>query len=345
MQNFHRLVTAIQNNCDITDARHARNMTMCIYLLEMRQYYRWEHDIPYTQNPPKSELGSWLVEREHHWNEVEDSSYIALQIGEQEKDPFAIDEINNALIPEGYVYSAGYGRFHKPHFFLGELLKKEQRNGYTVLVSGCEYARDLIAPPAALQNRTIYLRREAVKRMIWEKFEEWRWSRRDNIPSNAFSCYDFESDPELALETMTDRESEAMILHELGEGLAGELLGEAWENMLSANSSRKVEIMARAVRDHLADCLSTLPKLIDNQAVSSLHFYFANLDGMRRALFPLMLSAYREWLESGCLDALSKTVQQGKQHWLGRAQAMLAVYQQEGVAALEKQLSEETLAL
>lgn len=345
MQNFHRLVADIQNNCDITDARHARNMTMCIYLLEMRQYYRWEHDIPYSQNPPKSDLGSWLIERELHWDAVEASPYAALRIGNEEKDPFAIDDINDVLIPQGYVYSAGYGRFHKPHFFLGQLLKKELRNGYTILVSGCEYARDMIAPPAALQKRTIYLRREAVKRMIWEKYEEWRWNSREKLPSNAFSCYDFENNPDEALEIMADTESEAMILHELGEGLAGELLGDAWERMLSENTSRRVELIARAVRDHLADCLSTLPGLIGNRAISSLHFYFVNLEGMRRALFPLMLSAQREWQDTGRLGPLNHAVQQGKIHWLKMAQDMLSVYRQEGVTALETQLSEESLLL
>ena len=344
MRNFHRLVDAVQNNCNITDARHARNMTMCIYLLEMRQYYRWEHDIPFSQNPPKNELGSWLVEREHYWDKVEDSQYSELCIGDDLKDPFEIDAINHLLNPEGYVYSAGYGRFNKPHFFLGQLLKKEQRGGYTILVSGCEYARDLIAPPAAQLKGTIYLRREAVKRMVWEKFEEWRWSRRDKANSSAFSCYDFEKYPDAALEMMTDTESEAMILHELGEGLAGELLGDAWENMLSAISSRKVEIIARAVRDHLADCLSTLPKLIENEAWCSLDFYFINFEGMRRLLFPLMLSAYRAWRKSGCIGSLVEAVRLGEAHWLKVAGSMLEIFESEGAAALEK-LSEKNLAL
>ena len=159
------------------------------------------------------------------------------------------------------------------------------------------------------------------------------------------TSYDFENSPDAALESMADKESEAMILHELGEGRAGELLGGEWERMLSENASRRVDIMARAVRDHLADCLSTLPKLIENKAISSLHFYFVNLDGMRRALFPLLLSAQRDWLDTERLDPLSLAVQQGKTHWLKMAQAMLAVYRQEGVAALEKQLTEEGLAL
>ena len=345
MQNFHKLVKDIQNNCDITDARHARNMTMCIYLLEMRQYYRWEHDIPFFENPPKSELGSWLVKREQYWDEVEDAPYAELHIGEDVKNPFEIDDINRLLIPQGYVYSAGFGRFSKPHFFLGQLLRKEQRDGFTILVSGCEYARDLIAPPAALQKQTIYLRREAVKRMIWEKFEEWRWSRRDKTQPGAFSCYDFEANPDAALESMTDAESEAMILHEIGEGRAGELLGQAWEEMLSEVLSRRAEIIARAVRDHLADCLSTLPKLIENEAWCSLDFYFINLEGMRRALFPSMLSACRSWRESGQIEPLAEAARLGKDHWLETARSMLEIFEQEGASALEGRLSEEKLAL
>ncbi len=343
MQNFHRLVEDIQSNCDITDARHARNMTMCMYLLEMRQYYRWEHGMPFSENPPKSELGLWLVRREQHWDAVEDAPYAPIRIGEEEKEPFDADAINHLLIPKGYVYSAGVGRFSKPHFFFGELIRKEERDGFTILVSGSEYARDLIAPPAALQNRTIYLRREAVKRMIWEKFEEWRWSRRDRMQPGAFSCYDFESSPDSALETMADAETEAMILHELGEGMAGELLGDAWEEMLSRISSRRMEIIARSLRDHLADCLSTLPRLIEMDARCSLDFYFINFEGMRRALFPSLLSAYRSLRESGSMEPLKEAARLGREHWLTKARSMLEGFERNG--ALEDGYTEEKLAL
>ena len=348
MRNFHQLIDSIQNNCYITDARYARNMTMCTYLLEMRQYFRWENDIPFSQNPPKDELGNWLIERENLWNDVEERPYVPLHIGGDLKDPFDSEAINHQLIPEGYVYSAGYGRFHRPHFFLGELLSHEQRNGFTILVAGCEYARDLIAPPAALQNRTIFLRREAVRRLIWDKYEEWRWKMRDNTPANAFACYDFETNPDAALESMTDNESEAMILHELGEGLAGELLGERWEDMLSAISSIKAEIMARAVRDHLADCLSTLPALLESEAKCSLHFYFANLNGMRKALFPLAFQAYQQWLVSGDMKPMIDAASIGKDHWLNMGRKLLAIYEQHGEKCggiLEKLLVDEQAAI
>ena len=39
---FAHLVAAVQANCHISDARHARNMTLCTYLLEMRECYRRE---------------------------------------------------------------------------------------------------------------------------------------------------------------------------------------------------------------------------------------------------------------------------------------------------------------
>ena len=40
------LVAAVQTNCDIADARHARDVSLCTYLLGMREFYRWEHDRP-----------------------------------------------------------------------------------------------------------------------------------------------------------------------------------------------------------------------------------------------------------------------------------------------------------
>lgn len=324
MQNFYQLVDTIQKNCAITDARFARNMTMCTYLLEMRQYYRWEHDIPLPQGLPKDEVGNWLIARESFWDSVEESPYSPISIGSEVRDPFDSESINRALIPEGYVYSAGYGRFHKPHFFIAQLLKKEQRNGFTVLVSGCEYARDLISPPAALQNRTIFLRREAVRRMIWEKFEEWRWKKQNPIQGSAFSCYAFETNPDAALEAMTDNEGESMILHELGEGLAGDMLGERWEVMLAGITTVKAEVIARAMRDHLADCLTTLPALIENEAWSSLHFYFANLNGMRRELFPLAIQSYHKWQETGETISFWNMIEKGQQHWLNECRHLLS---------------------
>lgn len=315
MRDLHRLVDTIQKNCHITDARHARDMTLCIYLLEMRQYYRWENEVPYSRHLPKDDLGTWLSERESLWNELEADTFDKLPFTPEPLDPFDSEAANRMLLPQGYVYSAGYGRFRKPHFFLGHLLRAETREGFTILVSGCEYARDLVAPPAVSQNGIIYLRRESVRRFLWEKFEEWQWRKSSDNLSRAFACYDFEGDVDSALEQMTDIESEAMILHEIGEGLAGRIFGDGWNLMLASLKQRKLEILARSVRDHLADCLSTLPTLLDRHADCSLYFYFANLDGIRKELFPQLSQAYQQWLESGDPTALRQAVAEGRTHW------------------------------
>lgn len=316
MQNFHRIVEAVQTNCYINDARHAQDMTMCTYLLEMRQFYRWEHSLPYSQRLPKDDLGSWLTEREALWEGLEDQGYRPVPVASGLRDPFEADKINADLVPEGYVYGGGLGRFHRPHFFLAKLYRNEERQGFTVLTADCEYARDLIAPPAAMLNRTIYLRREAVQDFLWSKVEEWGWKRQDNALGRALAFYDFENDPDGSLERMTDAEGEAMILHELGEGLAGDLLGEArWQEILAGCTRHKPEIVARAVRDHLADCLTTLPTLLERGMDSGIHFYFGNFSGMRAKLFPLAYQAYREGVESGDWRRLGDAVHRGREHW------------------------------
>ena len=73
----------------------------------------------------------------------------------------------------------------KPHFFLGELVEQREFNGFTLYISGTEYARDLTAPPAMSLGATIFIRQESLRRMIWEKVEEWRWNRPENAMRRA----------------------------------------------------------------------------------------------------------------------------------------------------------------
>lgn len=333
MLNLGQLVNTVQKNCHISDARHAGDFTLCIFLLKMREFFRWENDIPFARDLPKEEVGAWLQEREGLWSDLEESPFESLPLEGRRLDPFDADSINRELIPQGYVYSGGYGRFAKPHFFLGSLLKKEKRAGFTIYISSCEYARDLEAPPAMLQGKTIYIRQESVRRFLWEKIEEWRWNRKNEAMKRALACYSFDLDANSALERMTENETEAMILHELGEGLAGEKLGPGWHEMISAFSRSKAEIMVRAVRDILADCLSTLPGLLTAGNAASLHFYFANFGGMRKHLFPEAVAAYQAWVSSQDPEVLHKLARDGQRHWLKTARALLDLYKDKGVNA------------
>jgi hypothetical protein len=319
------VLSAVRTNCHISDARHATDYTLCVYLLKMREYYRWEHEIPFNAPIPQAALSGWLTRREALWNTLEGKPFASIPLSTQLHDPFDADPINEVLNSLGYVYSSGLGRNLKPHFFLATLEQQRVYEGYTLYISGKEYARDLAAPPAMSLGRTIFIRRESLRRMLWEKIEEWRWNRPVNAMQKAIECYDFDTAPEESLERMTEREIRTLLLHEIGEVMAGEELGSSWEDLLSGMPHCKAELMMRAVRDHLSDALSTLPGLLDEAEPASLHFYFANLTSLRKMVFPGLLAAYEHWEQTGNLDRLRQLTEAGRHHWMSLAQEIVAL--------------------
>ncbi|NOX42394.1 MAG: hypothetical protein GXP19_01485 [Gammaproteobacteria bacterium] len=342
MFNLNQLSDTVQNNCHISDAYHAGNYSMCTFLLKMREYYRWEQQIPLSQPLPKSELGEWLVDRESMWQEITslnpDEEYLSLRINNKDLGPFDSTAINEIIQKEGYIYSSGYGLFSKPHFFLGKLQKKNIIEDYTLAVSSREYARDLTAPPAMLQGSTIFIRQESVRRFIWEKIEEWQWKKKPDVPmARAIELYGGDSNIEHILDKMVHQETKSMFYHEVGEIKAGNILGKQWEEMLITLARSKAEILVRAVRDLLADCIYTLPTLLERDYKPSLHFYFANFSGIRKTLFPEAYDAYNSWIKSNDTAPLYRACDSGKNRWHEKAQEILALYRQER-SLLEKQI-------
>jgi len=312
---FGGLVEAVRTNCHISDARHAQDLTLCTYLLAMRELFRWEARIPLGEEPPRKSVGRWIAEREALWETLGDREFVAVPVDGEVFDPFNANAINARLLGHGLVYGAGLGRFAKPHFFLGELQRREQRDAVEVLVVAQEFAHDLQAFPASLQGARMFLRMESFERWLWSKAETWDHNRGDGAMGAALAAYGFADDPHLALARMAEAQGETLILHELGEHAAGGLLGPGWKDMLANLADRRAELLARAVRDHLADCLVTLPALIDRKASASLHFWFANLEGLRRELFPRLARAYDDWRSSQDLAALGSAVADGREHW------------------------------
>ena len=155
----------------------------------------------------------------------------------------------------------------------------------------------------------------------------------------AVAFYDFDRDPAQALDEMTDNEVAAATLHELGEGAAGENLGTGWAEMMLGVAGSLVEVMARAVRDLLADCLVTLPALIESRAEASLHFFFANMRGMRQEFAPGLWSGYQHWVEQGDLSALTQATETGQRHWRRVASTLLALHQDSRPSGLESMQS------
>jgi len=330
---------AVRTNCHISDAQFATNYTLCVYLLKMREYFRWEHELPFGAALPHNELTDWLTRREGHWERLERNTFEKIPVGDRHFSPFDAPSINAALNPLGYVYSSGYGPGMKPVFFMGTLEVHRQHNDYLLLVSGKELARDLAAPPAMSLDGTIFIRRESLRRMLWERLEEWRWNRPANAMQQALACYDFENAPDESLETMTDNELRTVMLHEIGEVQAGKLLGAGWEDMLAAFGHSKAEIMLRAVRDHLADALSTLPGLLAEHNPATLHFYIANLSSMRKELFPQLLAAYEIWTVTGNTRELEQLSERSAAHWTALAGNLLELFRQQGTDCRQQLVS------
>lgn len=329
------IVVAVRQNCHISDAQHAGDLTMCTFLLKMRELYRWEMAIPLTRELPRSEVGDWMNARGQLWDGLEAEAYVPIPLPGGAVDAFESGRINAELLDHGYVYSGGYGRRSKPHFFIGELLRRERREGFEVYVSGRELARDLEAPPGMYLNHTLFIRTEALRRWLWEKYEEWHWNRKSEAMGRAVAAYPFAEAPEAALDAMTSTELESVILHELGEARVGAELGEAWEELVAAVMRSRAEIMVRAVRDLYADCLSSLPGLVGRGDPAAIHFFFANFVGMRRKLAPELAEAYERWLRQPDPAVLAEAAAAGLARWRVMCMELLAMHGRLGGAVGE----------
>jgi len=335
IDTMKNVIKTVQKNCNIADARHAGDFTLCVYLLKMREMYRWEQGISFNEVIGVDDVGDWLTAREGLWDDLEELDYMPIEIEGVSYDAFDNEKINAVLNPQGFIYSAGLGIRCRPHFFIAKLEDHYQRDGVDIFISGAEYARDMAAPPAMMQDGLIFIRNESLRRMLWEKVEEWRMSPLDSPLGRAVEAYDFEGDTEIALDKMAAVESSFIIEHELGEVLAGKRLGEQWHEMLNTLPRSTAEIMLRAIRDHLADALTTLEQVVAKNNPASIHFYFGSMTAMRKKIAPQLMEAYEAWYASGDLKHIADIIEPSRQHWEQLAQQCLQIFIEKGAEATD----------
>lgn len=313
------LVGAVRRNCDIADARHAQDMTLCNYLLAMREHYRWETGLAGGEMPDRAAVGAWIAERESRWESLADAPYEDLPVEGASLDPFDEEGANERLVARGWVYGASPPTLGRLQFFLGRLRRESVREGLRVIEVGEEVARGIQAAPAALRDRTIVLRRDAFERWLWASTEGWALGRGDGAMRAALDAYGHSRNRDRAIARMADEQQETLLLHELGEFRAGIELGEDWERWFGSLGDLRAERLARAVRDLLADCLVTLPALVERRDLRSTHFWFATFDGLRRSLFPRLVTAYESLPRAGEWTGLADACRAGAEHWAATA--------------------------
>ncbi len=328
------LVRAVQANCSIADARHAADLSLCIYLLQMRELFRWEQGLAFGAEVDREALGQWLACREGHWSEIEDRPWVPLPIGGRAFDAHDVEAVNAALAPLGMVYGAGLAGADRPTCFLASLAESKRRDdGLTLQVCGREFARGLFAPPAALVGgRVIVLRRESLARWLWEKFEAFSLRRAAGpmqAMTEAYALHDTRAFV-VALPRLVDDLCESLVLHEVGEHRAGLWLEPGWAAMRLALGERRTDLRVRAVRDHIADLEVTLPTLVERDEGNALHFWFANYEGLREQLFPTLADGYAAWRCGDAGQALLHAARIGAAHFRGLAAQILGLHERLG---------------
>ena len=340
------LAQAVQRNCHIADARHAADLSLCIYLLQMREFYRWEQGLAFGAALDRPAVGQWLAAREALWAELEAQPFAPLPMADREFDPHDATALNAELAPLGLVYGAGLAGADRPGFFLAQLERQQSRGNDLVLqVCGHELARGLFAPPAVLAaGPTIVLRRESLARWLWEKFEAFSVRRADGPFKALVEAYGLRDETAFlsALPRLVDDQCETLVLHELGEHRAGQWLGGAWSAMRLGLRQRRTDLLVRAVRDHIADLEVTLPTLVRQGESPALHFWFCNFDGHRARLYPSLSRAYEAWRDGDGGRAMLSASTTGAMHFRALARRVLGLHTQLGLqaeAAIDQLLS------
>lgn len=300
------LTEQVKTNCDVSDALFWGYYSICGLLLRYRELFRNEYGLMPWEPVPQTAIAAWIAKKERLWLELEHKPFRPLVIKGESCDLFDVKKINNCIEQDGLAYGAGYGMFMKPSFFLGKLIRKQQRENHQIYSLGKELVRDLSAHPALLQDDIIFGRKDVLLSIIWNKFEEMKTNRAASSLAFAFSHYDISADEPLTsysyhrIMRITEEELETYIHHELGEASEGMRLGPEWKILLSHITSRRIELLLRAVKDVLSDMSEKgmVRYIIDHDKKASIGLYIAFLGGFRRLLSAEMIHAFEDFKKS-----------------------------------------------
>ena len=299
------IIISLQNqimlNCRISDGRYGGVFSLCVFLLRMRYYYKWEVDLDPWEEPDYQDLLQWVESKETLWEETAVQELSPLNIGRDEFDPFDVDAINARLQGFGLFYGAGYATGMKPTFFLAAASTRKIANNMQVHTLNQELARDLFTSPAMRQGSHIITRPRTMAALLWDMILE---KKPSTLPALKFALSRYGLDLEelerspgqysAALWQIAGDESETWVYHELGEAMQEGFDLEIWQEMISTHANTAVEKVARAAKDLLADTheQGLLAHIIEHQKASSLGLYLCLAEPLARSLFPEIKPAF-----------------------------------------------------
>lgn len=291
----------------------AGRFSLCGLLLRLRNLYKWEHGLAPWQEPDPAPVLEWVSQREELWLEVHGQEPRPLELEGQVFDPFDAQGINALLEPRGYIYGAGRAGGLLPAFFLGRLEASRQEQGLTIRRVGQELGRDIYFLPGLRQGETIYLRREPLAFLLWDKLSDPRPSQARFVEFG-LAGYGLDLAAVLAqpswdiLAPVLEGELEAVAWHELGEAGPGQRAGGLLGWALANHPGDEVEHFVRGLKDLMADTGpgGRLERIMAARAQGPLGFYPAWLAGFPRLIFPEIDQAVQAVMDGQGWQALEQ---------------------------------------
>jgi len=318
------LTRQVRRNCDISDARYAGMFSICGLALRLRDLFKWERGLrPWEEGDP-AEVLDWIGAREERWENLAQADFEPLAVDGVPVDPFEAERVNAELLPTGHWYGAGYARGLKPVFFVAAVEERREVEGCRVVALGRELARDLLTLPALSQGPLVLLRRDSAARALWDQIAYVTPSGRPALDAaldacgiadhrSAAVCRDFGR--------LLRVQEELHLHHELGEIHESTVRHGLWQEIVAAFPLTRVELVARRVKDALADThpVGPLLRFCRERNTAGLALFMANCDRLARAIFPELAQVCDALLVRGDWTAVEPAVARGR-----RAAAALA---------------------
>jgi hypothetical protein len=321
----------VLKNCAISDSHHAGLYSLCGLALRLRDLYKWENRLEPWVEADSSVVLEWIGEKEQTWEELAESEYSHITISNTPYDPFDSQGINKELEPHGLLYGAGFVHSLKPTFFLAAIEEKRRLRNHPIYMLGREYARDILSIPAMSQDNLILVRRESTGFYLWDQILFLKKSGREALKyALAFYGLSGENTQELRerFSKIVSDEMETYIYHELGEIEEKAFDRETWRNIIAAFPHSPIELLARSVKDMLADTNEhgKLRFVTTGRRKASLALHVAFLDGLRKILCPELIDAFRHFKDKGNWQTIERAVAACRSTGRKYAEAMSRIF-------------------
>lgn len=332
MLELGHITNQVLQNCEISDSHHAGLYSICGLALRLRDLYKWEKGLAPWDERDSSEILEWIGAKEQKWEDIAENDYIPISILGCHYDPFDTLAINAALKPYGLFYGAGYAHSLKPSFFLANIDDIRNVCGHAVYTLGRELARDLLTIPALTQDSFVLLRKESASMFLWDQLLYVKRSGRDALKFALQNCGLQDQHPKTLrrnLDKIFAAQRETYIYHEIGEIKDTVFERGIWREVVAAFPHTAVELLARSVKDLLADTnkYGTLPYFIQTRKTASLAFYVAFFDGLAKALFPELGACFQEFIQTRNWQVIENAVDTGYNTAKHYASQIIHIYQ------------------